>query len=351
MRARPEYSDGVRHLVAAALGALLATGALASDFGFARVRGAARGESYGAVTFRPFSSSKGALIPLFVLVDAGDHSRPWLRAKQVAHLLPKAVELMLAGEVVKLGADADGRPGLFVGPAGRGITRSDLQVVSVLPRDVQRFRREKGETRHIGATDVAAYWQLLLEDLVTVFVRFPLKRDPSLADRLNLSATRSGVLLKRMMVEVGVLLRYEDLTLERATATQVKAKTLEVLNALTREQWAQLAELAFRVPAELDLTAGAAPAPPAARPLPPLVPDPDEPAPTSQPVQLYVEPDRSVWPGTGPAPPGEDDLKNQGEVSTGTPGEAPRPGPALDDSEQAELERLRRLREATAGGN
>ena len=305
----------MRPLIVAALALVLtitstitSTRALASDFGFARVR-ATDGRFYGAVTFRPFASRAGAVIPLLVLVDAGDHSQPWLRAKQVAQLLPKVVELVLAGQALKVGADADGRPGLFVGPAGRPITRGDLEVISVLPGDVRRFRAERGEARRLSAGEVAAYWKLLLEDLVTVFVRFPLLRDAALADQLGLAATRSGVLFKRMLVEVGVLLRYEDLTLERASAAQVKAKTLEVLDALTPEQWAQLADLAFRVPAELKLD-------PALHALTTTAEDDEVAAPAPEAVRLYTEPDRTVWPGTGERPPDDDALQALGQAST-----------------------------------
>lgn len=297
--------------------------ASASDFGWARIRSAARGEPYGAVTFRPFSSGRGAIVPVFVLVEPGDYSRPWLRAKHVAQLLPKAVELMIRGEALKVGADADGNPALFVGPAGKAVRGGDMLIVSVLPGDVQRFRRERGETRRLGANAIAHYWKLLLDDLVSVFVRFPLARDPKIADALHLGTTRSGVLLKRIVVEVGVLLRYEDLTIEKAGIAQVKAKTLEVLDAMPQEQWAQLADLAFRMPGELDAggSGTAATASPAADtkrmvPLPPPLPEDREPSAAPEPVPLYVEPDRTVWPGASAAPPTDDALRTGGQNST-----------------------------------
>jgi hypothetical protein len=280
-----------------------------SDFGWARIRAAARGEPYGAVTFRPFSSGRGAIMPLWILVEPGDFSKPWLRAKHVAQVLPKAVALMIDGEVVKVGADADGNPALFVGPAGRAANRGDLHVVSVLPGDVQRFRREKGETRRLGASSVAKYWKMLLEDLVSVFVRFPLNRAAKIADELHLAQTPSGVQLKKIILEVGVLLRYEDLTVEKAAVTQVKAKTLEVLDAMTQEQWARLADLAFRMPAEVEQEKDA-------KTLPPPLPEDEETAPPPAAVPLYVEPDRSVWPGGSAKPPTDDALKTSGENST-----------------------------------
>jgi hypothetical protein len=348
---------GALSLALAALASACAASAAASYFGFARIRAASRTEPYGAVTFRPFSAGRGAVIPLLVLVDHGDYSRPWLRAKHVAQLLPKAVELMLAGEIIKVGPDADGHPGLFVGPPERPISRADLQLVSVLPGDVLRFRRERSETRTLGQGEVARYWKLLLEDLVTVFVRFPLARDPALADRLNLARTRSGVLFKRVLVEVGVLLRYEDLSLEKASATQIKAKTLEVLDAMTQEQWAQLADLAFRIPAELDpIEAAASPGPaplPIRTPVDPEAhaggtppdasadasndaPDPGDgdPTPSPSPVSLYVEPDRTVWPGGSARPPSPDELRGSGESAT--KGIQPEESPPVEAAEPAQ---------------
>lgn len=273
----------MRHLTAL-LALVLATGAPAADFGCARVR-AVDGRAYGAVTFRPFEAGRRALIPLFVFVDSGDHRQPWLRARRVAEALPRAVERMLAGDELRIGTGSAGHPAVFVGP---------LEIAAVHPGDARRFRNETGELRPLSPRAIATYWKLLLDDLVTVFVRFPMERDMAVASRLHLAETRSGVLLKRMLVETEVLLRYEELSLAAATAQQVQAKTLEVLDALTPEQWSALANLAFRVPPELagDDGEAAASTPPEA-------------------VQLYHEPDRTVWPGAGERPPTARELQGK----------------------------------------
>jgi len=327
-------SATTRALAFAAGLAVLAAGARASDFGVVRIRPSAGREPYGAVTFRPFASGHAAVVPVFVLAEAGDFARPWLRARRVAQALPRAVERMLAGQAVKVGRDLDGNPALYVGPPGPAGARDDLELVSVLPADAARFAREPGAPRGLTADGVARYWKLWLEDLVTVFVRFPLQRDPALAETLHLSATRSGTLLKRLIVEVGALLRYEDLTVERASVTQLKAKTLEVLDAMTPEQWGRLADLAFRVPEELDLAA--LPRDPVA-PTPIARPDeePDGAAPSPSPIATYFEPDLSVWPGHRGRPPSESSLRVTGENATrgianddSEPDESPRAGAA-----------------------
>lgn len=276
--------------------------ASAADFGAVRVRApAARGDC-GAVVLRPFPAAVHAVVPLFVLADAGDYARPWLRARRVARALPAVVARLVAGQRVKVGADADGQPALFVGRAGPPAPE-DLEVVSVLPGDAARFAREPGAPARLTAADVARYWQQLLEDVVTVFFRFPLERDLALAERLHLDRTRSGLLFKRVMVEVGVLLRYEDVTLEAATAAQVQAKTREVLDAFTPEQWSTLAGLALHVPAELETTTRGSPEA-SAEPGPgPLVPIPP----------VVATPDPVVWPGHGDHPPSESALRAGGE--------------------------------------
>lgn len=266
----------------------LATAAPAADFGCARVR-ADSGRAYGAVTFRPFASGQRALIPVFVLAD-GD--RPWLRAHRVAEALPRAIQRLLAGDELKVGANAAGEPAVFVGTAGRPVGRGDLELVAARPGDARRFANEPGELRPLSPRAVAHYWKLLFDDLVTVFVRFPAARDAAVAERLHLADTRSGVLLKRMLVETQVLLKYDEVALDQATAKQVQAKTLEVLDALTPEQWSTLANLAFRVPPELADEDGEL-GPPA----------------TPAPLELYHEPDRSVWPGDGPRAPTARELR------------------------------------------
>jgi hypothetical protein len=228
----------------------------AADFGFARVKDTDAGESYGTVSILPFSASREGAIPIFLLVDAGDYADPVLRAKHVSQLLPKVVELLFArGEALKVGPDLDGHPALFVGPHGKSITRTDLHVVSVLAGDLERFRREAGTDRRLDRTAVAHYWKLLLEDLLALFIRYPLSRDRKVVGQLHLGATRSGVILKKILIEVSILLRYENLTEESASPTQLKAKILEVLQAMTRDQWSQLVGLAFQVPEDLQLPA------------------------------------------------------------------------------------------------
>jgi hypothetical protein len=231
---------------------MLAAPAVAFEFGYARVKGSG-GSEYGSVTLLPFAAARENAVPMFLLAEPGDFARPWLRAKAVSRVLPHVVELMVSrGDVLKVGVDLDGNPALFVGPADRPPSHADLQVVEVLPGDAARFAREKGESRKIERTLVAEYWRRMLDDFVTVFVRLPVARDAKLGERLNLGATRTGTILRRLFVEVQALLKFADLTLETATPAQVKAKLVEVLQAMTPEQWAQLTGLAFRIPADFE---------------------------------------------------------------------------------------------------
>ncbi|MBI4860232.1 MAG: hypothetical protein HY815_08210 [Candidatus Riflebacteria bacterium] len=227
------------------------------DFGYIRVRGSASSskEGYGAVTLvNPFRSEKEGSLPLWLLADRGDFLKPWLRAKHVAQLLPKAAELLLhKGEILKVGPDEDGNPSIYVGPPSRPISQADLKLVSVLPGDKERFEREPGERRNLSCLAIAHYWKYLLQDMLVLFVRYPYERDRKVLSQLNLAGTQAGLIFKRVLIEVGVLLQWEDQSEAKAGPDLIRGKMVEALQTMSREHWAQLTGLAFRVPADLRL--------------------------------------------------------------------------------------------------
>ena len=241
----------------ASLSLVTCRAANAAQFGYLKVKGgAATGhQPYGAVTLiSPFSSESEGSIPLWLLVENGDFTTPWVRARYVARILPKVVELMLyQGEVLKVGPDEEGNPSIYVGPPSRPVSKSDLRIVSVLPGDRDRFERQKGVHRRLSCTAVAHYWKDLLCDMVNLFVRFPLSRDYHVLSRLKLSPTRVGAVFKRIMVEVSILLRYEDLTEQSATPEILRTKLAETLVGMTRDRWALLTRLAFAIPSDYPI--------------------------------------------------------------------------------------------------
>lgn len=245
----------------AVLGPLIVAGLLwpfavfAADFSYARVRSGdcATGCPYGMVTITsPFKSEREGMVPVLLLVDPGDFAKPWLRAKAVAQLLPKAVEHILRDRhALKVARDEEGHPTIFVGPSDRPVRDTDLRIVSVLARDVDRFAAETGPpSRRVDAMLVAHYWRTLLEDLVNLFIAFPLTRDRTIANRLGLVRLDEGKILVKVLVEVTVLLQLEGKALDSATAVEVKAKLGQALASLSRDQWADLVRLAFRIPSD-----------------------------------------------------------------------------------------------------
>lgn len=229
-----------------------------ADFSYAKIRTDATGaETYfGAVTLvSPFGDQPDAAIPIFLLADPGDFQTPWSRAQHVAEVLPKATELLLyRGEFIKVRPDPDGHPALVVGPIQDG-TGADLRIVSVLPGDVERFQIEeksRGSSRIITAEMVAEYWQTLLVEYVTLFIRYPMTREEDILTKLRLVRTREGSIFKRVLIEVGVLLKYDNIPESKVDSTLLRAKIGEVIRSMSQDQFAQLTGLAFRVPVEFE---------------------------------------------------------------------------------------------------
>jgi hypothetical protein len=145
------------------------------------------------------------------------------------------------------------------------VIKTDLKVVSVLPADRDRFERERSENRKLSRTAVAHYWKALIEDSVEIFVRYPLSRDHRVLHRMKLTKTRSGAIYKRILVEVGILLKFDDITEDKATTEVLRAKLVETLQGLGRDRWSQLTRLAFSIPEDFPLPAGEDPAAPGPR--------------------------------------------------------------------------------------
>jgi hypothetical protein len=126
---------------------------------------------------------------------------------------------------------------------------TDLRLVSVLLGDVERFASESPPTgRKIDASLVARYWKALFEDEMSLFVAFPLTRDKKLVSRLNLAKTEGGKILRKILVEVAILLQLEGKSLDTASTAEIKAQMSSALSGLSRDQWAELVGLAFRIP-------------------------------------------------------------------------------------------------------
>lgn len=244
------------------LAALLMTATVAhvagADFSYAKIRtGATGAEAYfGAVTLvSPFGDKPDAAIPIFLLVDPGDFQTPWSRAQHVAEVLPKATELLLyRGEFIKIRPDPDGNPALVVGPIQDG-TGADLRIVSVLPGDVERFQLEekgRGSNRIVTAEMVAEYWQTLLVEYVTLFIRYPMTREEDILNKLRLVRTKEGSIFKRVLIEVGVLLKYDNIPENKIDSTLLRSKIGEVIRSMSQDQFAAMTGLAFRIPAEFE---------------------------------------------------------------------------------------------------
>jgi len=230
----------------------------AADFSYAQIQGDDSGPTpYGAVTVvSPFGENPDAAIPMFVLVDSGDYSSPWIRARRIAEILPKVAELVLfRGESVKVDRDPEGRPALFVGPTQES-SGANMRIMSVLPGDVKRFQQEENKRnsgRVITDSLVAQYWQNLLVDFVTLFIRYPLTRqEKQIVGLLNLIDTEAGIIFKRMLIEIAVLLKYENVPPEKVTTEILRSKFGEVIRSMSREHWERLTSLAFRVPLEFS---------------------------------------------------------------------------------------------------